>query len=807
MAKPLAISPDGKWVVIGEHYNNNPRANNTFFINTDSHQKIDLTHFKEFYNNILNEGLVVGRVNKDLTIYSLNKQDSIVKKNIVNFDTFIDKTIVYTLDTNNVFSVYELKKDLTKTKTLIQKTNIKKYYLNNSKNHIILVNNDNELLHIDSKSMKIKKLLNISGEFSYIKWNFTNDAFAIKTNNVVTLINLTNYDIKSTIINEENEIDNFKISFFRNNDMFITYETKTNEKIPQRELVDIWKGNSRLILPSNFQVKYTKKYKAHVFSYLKNNLTELNRHIDNEYINLGIPNLLLIYNQFEFEDFSQITANSEYFLFDITKKNKSTSLTKAWNNSFQTSLDSHYIFYPNKNNKTLELINTKTLKKEHITSVPYNTKLWTIDNQTILYYNKNKLLTYNYVTKKFKTIVELDNSLDITSIIHNKPNEHKLDLKKSFYFTAIHNLDKDNNYIFYFENNKTKTAFQTKDLIDLGRLSKKLTTSNSDNLVFSIENHNMPPKLIRLNKQKADTLFSSNINEKLFNWRKSITVQYKDKDNVILNGFLQYPKNFNPNKKYPMIVYVYDLSFSVSPKNFMIPKKISAKNGFNNALFTENGYFVLFAQTRVTDKGPGISAVNNIKNLLNNTLKKEPSIDHNNLGIYGHSFGGYKSSFISVSTNLFKASVSNAGIHDIVGGLMYRYSNSRKKPDWVRAESVQLNMKEKYSQNPQKYIDNSPIHQAHKSQTAMLLITGLQDENAHWLNTRRMFIALKREQKPVIALFYKNIGHNATTENPIEKYDIATKVLQWFDYHLKDSTKTPWISNGLDYNKYSLTPL
>lgn len=128
-------------------------------------------------------------------------------------------------------------------------------------------------------------------------------------------------------------------------------------------------------------------------------------------------------------------------------------------------------------------------------------------------------------------------------------------------------------------------------------------------------------------------------------------------------------------------------------------------------------------------------------------------------------------------------------------------------PDWFMAENAQPSMNVKFSEDPEKYYANNPILHAHKTKTAILLFTGLNDENINWENTRKMFIALKREQKPTMALFYKNINHGFGNTTPIETSDLSKRVLDWFDYHLKNKKDIPWIKQGLDYNTYSISPL
>ena len=80
---------------------------------------------------------------------------------------------------------------------------------------------------------------------------------------------------------------------------------------------------------------------------------------------------------------------------------------------------------------------------------------------------------------------------------------------------------------------------------------------------------------------------------------------------------------------------------------------------------------------------------------------------------------------------------------------------------------------------------------AEKVKSPILLWTGMEDFNVHWEQSREFLMALKRNKKKAIALFYPTEGHSLLNVN--NKVDLAQKIEDWFEHFLKDNRKE-WIS-------------
>jgi len=96
-----------------------------------------------------------------------------------------------------------------------------------------------------------------------------------------------------------------------------------------------------------------------------------------------------------------------------------------------------------------------------------------------------------------------------------------------------------------------------------------------------------------------------------------------------------------------------------------------------------------------------------------------------------------------------------------------------------------------FTSHKELYIDNSPVYHAEKVKAPILLWTGKKDENIDWQQSMEFYLALKRNHKPVIALFYPDDDHSLQKiENRVDLY---SRISQWFDFHLKDIKSSEWI--------------
>lgn len=256
---------------------------------------------------------------------------------------------------------------------------------------------------------------------------------------------------------------------------------------------------------------------------------------------------------------------------------------------------------------------------------------------------------------------------------------------------------------------------------------------------------------------------------------------YITPDSVVVDGFYHLPPNFDPSKKYPMIVYYYG-GTTPDAKVFEHPYSRHYFASLGYVVYTiiprgAIGYGTDFSATHVNDWGQ--IAANDIINATENFVKNHPYVDIENIGCVGASYGGFMTMYLQTQTNLFKAAIAHAGISALSsywgeGYWGYSYSGV------ASAESYPWN-------NKKLYTEQSPLFLADKINTPLLLTHGTVDTNVPVGESIQMYTALKILGKPVELLEVKNENHGIA--NFDRKIKWTHSMGAWFDKWLKDQPK------------------
>ena len=244
-------------------------------------------------------------------------------------------------------------------------------------------------------------------------------------------------------------------------------------------------------------------------------------------------------------------------------------------------------------------------------------------------------------------------------------------------------------------------------------------------------------------------------------------------DKYQVQGWLMYPANFDPSKKYPLVVSVHG---GPSAANF--PSWPSRWN----AVLPASGYFVLlpnprgsygggeaFTQANVNDFGYG--DLRDIEAGVDAAVKAAP-IDPARTGIIGWSYGGYMTMWAVTQTTRFKAAVAGAGIAN-----WQSYYGQNKIDTWMLpffGASVY--------DKPEAYSRSSPITFIKKAKTPTLVLHGDRDSEVPTPQGYEFWHALKALNVPTELVIYPEEGH--AIAKPAHQRDIEERLLAWFDRYL-----------------------
>jgi dipeptidyl aminopeptidase/acylaminoacyl peptidase len=283
----------------------------------------------------------------------------------------------------------------------------------------------------------------------------------------------------------------------------------------------------------------------------------------------------------------------------------------------------------------------------------------------------------------------------------------------------------------------------------------------------------------------------ANPQQKNYTWGTSELVQWRGgQDGEVLQGVLYKPENFDPSKKYPMMVYFYE-RLSDNLNNYVVPA--AGSSSINISFYVSRGYLVFTPDIPYKIGYPGESALKAIvPGVL--SLIANGYVDEKHVGMQGHSWGGYQVGYLVTKTNMFAAAEAGAPVSDMIsayGGIRWSTGMSRM----FQYEKTQSRIGGSLWEAPMHYIENSPIFWADKVETPLLMMHNDADGAVPWYQGIEYFTALRRLHKPTWMLVYNGEDHGLG--KPQNRKDWAIRMQQFFDHYLKDAPMPVWMSEGV----------
>jgi dipeptidyl aminopeptidase/acylaminoacyl peptidase len=258
-------------------------------------------------------------------------------------------------------------------------------------------------------------------------------------------------------------------------------------------------------------------------------------------------------------------------------------------------------------------------------------------------------------------------------------------------------------------------------------------------------------------------------------WGEAKSIHWKN-GGFEVQGWLLYPRDFDPAKKYPLIVQVHGGPGAAadsqwpSTHNYYVP-------------LAGAGYFVLqpnprgsFGQgeafTRANVKDFGYGDFKDIMAGVDEAIKVAP-VDPNRLGICGWSYGGYMTMWAVTQTNRFKAAMAGAGLSN-----WQSYYGENLIDQWM----IPFFGKSVYD-DPDVYAKSSPINFIKKAKTPTLILVGDSDGEVPAPQSYEFWHALKTLGVETQFVVYEHEGHMFSS--PKHQRDVVERTLGWFDAHLR----------------------
>ena len=398
-------------------------------------------------------------------------------------------------------------------------------------------------------------------------------------------------------------------------------------------------------------------------------------------------------------------------------------------------------------------------------------------NSNVLYSEKNKwyisetsddFITFLDDRKHFIVMSERDGWMhfylyDMSGKLVNQITNGEWDVNE---LTAYDQKSKTIYYRSYEENSLEMHVYSIQ--IN-GKNKKKLSTrkgtnniSFSSNFSYYINTHSgaNSPTYVSLHDSKGNLIRVLEDNSALRQTMKTYQfsevefTSFKTSDETELFAFMIKPPDFDPGKKYPLLMYVYGG-----------PESQSVRDGWGRhfpwfQMLAQNGYIVACVDNRGTNgRGEEFRKATYLQLGKYETMDQIeaaiyfgslPYIDAKRIGIYGWSYGGYMAALcMTKGADVFKAGIAGAPVTS------WRFYDTIYTERFMRTPQ----------ENPDGYDDNSPINHVDKMKGAFLLIHGTADDNVHFQNSVEMADKLIEADKYFDMLFYPNRSHGISGGN------------------------------------------
>jgi dipeptidyl aminopeptidase/acylaminoacyl peptidase len=331
---------------------------------------------------------------------------------------------------------------------------------------------------------------------------------------------------------------------------------------------------------------------------------------------------------------------------------------------------------------------------------------------------------------------------------------------------------------------KTTTLFSVPGMVGNGQEDERFSSS-SDRSVFVMvgstferapEVYAFRPGQLKEAHEFRDLTQLTHLNETVSAVQgKTVSINWKS-EGFDVQGWLMLPKDYDPARKYPMIVEVHGGPAAAelsrwSPGGLLSP-----------AVFSALGYFVLLpnprgsfgqgeAFTQANRKDFGYGDLRDILAGVDTVLAKYP-VDANRVGLTGWSYGGFMTMFAVTQTKRFKAAVAGAGISDWLS-----YYGENQIDQWM----IPYFGASVYD-DPQVYAKSSAINFIKQVKTPVLMVVGDRDGECPAPQSYEFWHALRDRHVPSQLVVYPNEGHGF--RDPEHSRDVLERAAAWFAEHM-----------------------
>jgi dienelactone hydrolase len=347
----------------------------------------------------------------------------------------------------------------------------------------------------------------------------------------------------------------------------------------------------------------------------------------------------------------------------------------------------------------------------------------------------------------------------------------------------------------FFNAKLGETASPRQLILEARNLGTPIRAKSADVLALTASNFSESPDLWVTDSgfHGLRRVTSANPQKEQLAWGTAELLRFRNTDGVPLAAALYKPENFDASRKYPLLIYIYE-RLSGNVHQFVEPRP---GHSINISYYVSNGYLVLTPDIVYTVGHPGQSALKCVLPAVQAVVDRG-YVDEKAIGIQGHSWGGYQIAYMITQTSRFRAASAGAPVANMVSA----YDGIRWGPGIPRQfqyEKQQSRIGGSLWQYPERFLENSPILQADRVTTPVLMIHNDADDAVPWYQGIEYFLALRRLEKEAYLFNYNGEPHGLRKR--ANQKDYTLRLQQFFDHYLKGAPKPEWMEHGIPSEK------
>jgi len=420
---------------------------------------------------------------------------------------------------------------------------------------------------------------------------------------------------------------------------------------------------------------------------------------------------------------------------------------------------------------------------------PYGTAGWTTDDDFILIYDRYDVWLIDPLKKLGDNNLTNNRSKRrVTRLIKTDPDERSIEEVKPMLFHFFDEESKDEGYLRFNIHTGVKNILE-QGPYSYSRRPEKAKDGNR--WLFTRESYTTFPNLLYgKDLSEYQQISDANPQQSEYAWGEMELYEWTSASGEQLQGLLVKPDNFDPKRKYPMIVNFYERS-SDGIHRHRTPSV--GRSTINYPFYAGRDYIIFNPDVPYKVGYPGESAYNSVVSGVSSLIDKG-FVDRERIGLQGHSWGGYQVAHLITKTDMFRCAESGAPVVNMTsayGGIRWGSGRSRM----FQYERTQSRIGGTLWEKPMLYLENSPLFNLDRVNTPVLILHNDEDGAVPWYQGIEFFMAMRRLNKPAWMLNYNGEPHwPVKLQN---RRDFQLRMQQFFDYYLRDQPMPAWMQEGV----------